>query len=253
MIRRSTISGLTAISRLTTISALATLLALLVTPVAALAVEIEIEVSNHLFTPEVVSVQPGDTVIWRNVQGIHNVRAPDGSFSSGTPSGPGWSFRQDFTTPRGEIIYQCDAHPGQKGALVVEISNPTFVIDYGITGAWFERATSGQGFSLLVLPERNQLVAYWFTFVPAGGKQQWMVGVGDINGNSVDIDMTIPTGGMFNMPVPVVTPVWGNAKFEFHSCTRATVSYAAADQSVSGSIELERLTPIIECPAGENR
>ncbi len=73
-----------------------------------------VDVTNNLFTPDAVSVQVGDTVIWTNSQGRHNVNGlqskfPDNPESFGNSVGSGWEFSHVFTIP-GVYDYQCDPH-----------------------------------------------------------------------------------------------------------------------------------------------
>lgn len=97
-----------------------------VMPVAAVAQTSHVvDVTNNLFTPETVSVQVGDTVIWINSQGRHNVnglqsRFPDNPESFGNSVGSGWEFSHVFTIP-GLFDYQCDPHVqfGMVGQVIV--------------------------------------------------------------------------------------------------------------------------------------
>ena len=82
-------------------------------------------VANFQFTPDRLTVRPGDKVTWRNMGGFHNVVAADGSFrcsegcdgagGDGAPSSSAWSFSRTFTTP-GEVDYFCWVHGGPGGA-----------------------------------------------------------------------------------------------------------------------------------------
>ena len=84
-----------------------------------------VDVTNNLFTPDAVSVQVGDTVIWTNSQGRHNVNGlqskfPDNPESFGNSVGSGWEFSHVFTIP-GLYDYQCDPHVqfGMVGKVIV--------------------------------------------------------------------------------------------------------------------------------------
>jgi plastocyanin len=70
--------------------------------------------ADNSFTPATLTVTAGDTVVWRNEGGIHNVKFEDGSFDQpATPREPGdWpadGVRRTFNEP-GELKYYCEFH-----------------------------------------------------------------------------------------------------------------------------------------------
>ena len=73
-----------------------------------------VEVSNFVFTPANLTVETGDTVRWINMEGLHNVVADDGSFTSGDPASNMWIFDHIFTAP-GQNPYFCVVHGGPGG------------------------------------------------------------------------------------------------------------------------------------------
>lgn len=74
--------------------------------------------SNNTFDPNTLSISVGDTVMWTNTGGNHNVNGstdvysgnPEG-FSNGAASSDAWSYEFVFTQP-GTYNYQCDPHVG---------------------------------------------------------------------------------------------------------------------------------------------
>lgn len=70
-------------------------------------------VSGMRFLPEVVSIKPGESVLWHfnDPDVIHSVTAFDRSFDSGLKSA-GSAFTVRFDTP-GTYCYQCAPHPGR--------------------------------------------------------------------------------------------------------------------------------------------
>ena len=68
-----------------------------------------VTVRDFSFEPADLTIAVGDTVVWTNVQGIHNARANDNSFSSGPVQAAPWTFQHTFTSP-GEVRYYCQAH-----------------------------------------------------------------------------------------------------------------------------------------------
>ncbi len=82
--------------------------------------------TQSTFTPNSVTISPGDTVTWVNDGGIHNVRFDDGSYES--PASPSFTWttnpERTFNTP-GEFRYFCEQHgaaggSGMAGRVIVE-------------------------------------------------------------------------------------------------------------------------------------
>jgi plastocyanin/uncharacterized membrane protein len=70
------------------------------------------------FQPSQLSVEPGDTITWKNEDIFtHTVTSDDGSFDSG-PIEPGKSWTTTITKA-GTLGYHCRPHPNMKAAVVV--------------------------------------------------------------------------------------------------------------------------------------
>src|SRR5512135_2103322 len=67
--------------------------------------------SNLTFTPSTLTINTGDTVVFMNAGGNHNVVADDNSFTNGAPSMANWSFSHTFNAA-GTIGYFCSIHGG---------------------------------------------------------------------------------------------------------------------------------------------
>jgi len=131
----------------------------------------------------------------------------------------------------------------------------------GLTGSWFEPATSGQGFEIEFYPDLiaagTALVqGAWFTFdnAPAGGadRQRWYTFNGNAQSGQPSATVTIyqNTGGNFAAP-PITNPVVvGTGTLAFTQCQSGTFTYAFSDGSGrSGTIPLSRITPNVTCTA----
>lgn len=75
-----------------------------------------VQVTNNVFTPKELKINPGDTVEWKNTQGFHNVNGkqttyPGNPESFGNSTGSGWTYKFVFTKS-GKYDYQCDPHVG---------------------------------------------------------------------------------------------------------------------------------------------
>lgn len=76
----------------------------------------QIAVQSFTFTPQTITVPPGTTVVWRNLDAAtHQVAGSD--FDSGRiPSGQYWAMQ--FLRP-GTFDYVCSIHPTMRGQIVV--------------------------------------------------------------------------------------------------------------------------------------
>jgi plastocyanin len=100
--------------------------AILTSAARAEGVEHLVTVADYAFTPQTLTIAPGDTVRWTNNAGghHHNVVADDGSFrcangcdgqgGSGDPADGAWSFTLTFPTAGG-FPYFCEVHGGPGG------------------------------------------------------------------------------------------------------------------------------------------
>jgi plastocyanin len=74
---------------------------------------------SNVFSPADVSIAQGETVIWNNMGGGHNVRFDDGSYEMPPqPSSTAWSVQRTFTQV-GDFTYYCEAHSGMTGIVRV--------------------------------------------------------------------------------------------------------------------------------------
>ena len=92
-----------------------------------------ITVAPIQFTPAIQTITVGDTVIWTNVEGFHNVNGsqvtyPSNPESFGNEVGSGWVYKYVFNTP-GTYDYQCDPHVslGMVGQIIVNSGAVTSV------------------------------------------------------------------------------------------------------------------------------
>lgn len=207
----------------------------------------DVQVISFRFEPETVTIAPGDTVRWRNMGGDHNVFADDESFSSGEPSSGSWTYSHTFDTA-GEFGYYCQPHGGPNGAgmagtVVVQGGTP-FAINYGIGGTWYNPATSGQGFLIEVVPSASSMALGWFTWTGTAGQHDWISAFGPYVGDSATLTLQHSTGGRFNDPTPIASANVGTATFRFTDCTHGTVTFNRTDTGQSGTIPIQRLTPV---------
>ncbi len=84
-----------------------------------------VTVSSNQFSPSSLTIAQGDTVVWTNTGGTHNVNGTQTTFSGnpasfGNTVGAGWTYTHVFTV-NGSYNYQCDPHSssGMTGTITV--------------------------------------------------------------------------------------------------------------------------------------
>ncbi len=88
-----------------------------------------------------------------------------------------------------------------------------------ISGAWYNPEANGEGF-VVEVTEKGHGVVYWFTYQPDdSGRQAWMMGDGDFDGNTLVVDNLVqPSGGIFGIdsdPELVDRVPWGGLTMTF--------------------------------------
>jgi plastocyanin len=81
-----------------------------------------IAIKDFAFTPAILTVAPGTTVTWTNLDGAAHAIASDAgsplSFASGSLA-QGASYQFTLSQP-GTYTYHCSIHPSMKGTIVVQ-------------------------------------------------------------------------------------------------------------------------------------
>jgi plastocyanin len=233
---------------------------LIASPVPAATVEVHLV--DFRFTPNDITINAGDTVRWVNQQGFHNVVADNGSFRSGNPASQPWTFERVFNQT-GEVRYYCEVHsgPGQNintamnGRINVVAAAPAFAINQGISGAWFNPATAGQGFLIDIRPSDQFIFIAWFTYEKAAGavagdspkvgssEQRWLTAQGNYSGGTANLPIFLTAGGAFNDPRTTTTTQVGTMAVNFTSCTAGSIAFTLTSDSLTGSIPIQRVIP----------
>jgi len=156
-----------------------------------------------------------------------------------------------------------DAGSGSPNRLLY-VPNPPPPVDLplraGFSGAWYEPATSGQGFFVEVDPTHSLIFSGWYTFDvngQAGGgaqQQRWYTAQGGYSpgDTSKTVNVYRNNGGNFDdTPVTQGVPI-GTATISFQSCSTGRYDYQVTvdGQSRTGSIPLSRLGSDQQCLAG---
>jgi plastocyanin len=209
----------------------------------------QVQVISFRFEPSELRIAAGDTVVWRNNGGSHNVAADDQSFRNGAPDSSAWTFSRTFAQP-GTVGYYCEPHggpggSGMAGKIIVEAAPGGFEINPGITGTWNTPGAAGQGFLIEVVPALDSIGFGWFTWsATVRGQHDWLNALGPIQGDSATVVLQRTVGGRFNDPTPVTVESVGSATLRFTDCANGTFTYVRTDIGQSGTLVLRRLTPI---------
>ena len=135
---------------------------------------------------------------------------------------------------------------------------------HGLTGAWYEPATSGQGFLVEMFPDLSAsgtglVQISWFTYdaiVGGAERQRWYTLSGVVATGQPNASLTIyqNIGGNFNAsPITTAQPV-GTATLTVATCSNGQLSYSFADGTGrTGTIPLTRLTQNVTCSTSNAR
>lgn len=117
-------------------------------------------------------------------------------------------------------------------------------INAGFSGAWFEPATSGQGFFIDITPAASFVFVSWFTYTDANSEnpneQHWYTMQGNYQGNAAELVISETLGGQFDAPQAPSTQSVGTATLVFFSCDRGEVRFRF-DDGREGVIPIRRV------------
>jgi sugar lactone lactonase YvrE len=130
-----------------------------------------------------------------------------------------------------------------------------FEINPGLNDAWYNPATSGQGFLVSVFPEIQQLFLAWFTFdierppedvtaMLGDPGHRWLTAQGPYDGDTANLTIFVTEGGVFDSAEPPTStdPAGdGTMTLEFLGCTEGLVNYEITSLGISGEIPIQRI------------
>lgn len=122
---------------LTTIAAIALFvavsIALTMTPGASAASH-DMSISNFAFSPNSITIAPGDTVTWTNSDGTtHTVTGNNESWGSGNMAN-GQTYTHQFNET-GDFTYHCAIHPSMTGVVHVTSGDTRQLNDQGLSSS----------------------------------------------------------------------------------------------------------------------
>lgn len=206
---------------------LSVLLLALMAP-AARAETHNVTVRDFEFDPQVVDIQVGDTVVWTNVGGTHNVASDDDTTFSSAPAVAPWTFSHTFTAA-GPFPYHCDVHPFMTGTVNVsgntapcEPSATTLCLNnsrFEVRTHWRSASQSGDATAVPLDFAPDSGLFYFFSptniemlvkvlnaCVPALGNKYWVFFAATTN---VELTLTVrdtQTGAVKTYRNPLNTP-----------------------------------------------
>jgi PKD repeat protein len=144
------------------------------------------------------------------------------------------------------------------------------VINIGMTDAWFNPATDGQGMLIIVWEDSKFMFLAWFTFdterppedvmaILGAPGQRWLTASGPYDGDTATLDVFLSSGGTFDSPEPPVftDPVpYGTITIKWSTCNAGILAYNIPSLGLMRDIPITRIVtenvPICEAgqPAG---
>jgi len=229
-------------------------------PISVHAVTHDVTVGNNFFSPNNLTIEVGDTVRWTNNSGrTHDVTADDFSWNSMTSSS--FTFQRTFNSVE-EVLYHCTVHssPGQNRDMmqngrinVIEADEPAFLINAGISDTWFNPATAGQGFLIIVWEDIQFVFLAWYTFdidrppedvtaILGDPGHRWITAQGPYDGDTAMLDAFITSGGVFDSAEPATDTIQdGTIEVSFSGCNAGVVAYSIPSAGMSGAVDIERI------------
>jgi len=132
---------------------------------------------------------------------------------------------------------------------------PPFAINAGMNDAWYDPATSGQGFFATVFPDQGTLFLSWFTYdlarpepgtpaVLGDPGHRWLTAQGPYAGATGQLEVNLSFGGVFDAAdPPVADPVpYGTISVRWIDCQHAMLSYELPVAG-RGAVPLRRIAP----------
>ena len=152
-----------------------------------------------------------------------------------------------------QVLEQDDVEAILEG--YVSVDDKGFSIRAGLSDAWYNPDTAGQGFFLTVFPEIGQVFLAWFTFETEGvdvsqtanlgsAGHRWLTAQGPFSGAIATMEITITEGGVFDAAQPAPTHhADGTLLLEFQNCSNGTLSYDIPSIGRQGVIPIQRVVP----------
>jgi PKD repeat protein len=180
-----------------------------------------------------------------------------GDGASSSAKNPAHSYAAAGTFDVGLTVSDNDGASDSQSHNVV-VTDPSaipFLINAGISDAWFFPATGGQGFFIIVWEGSKTIFLAWFTFdterppddvmaLLGEPGHRWIIGLGPYDGDTALLDVFLSSGMIFDSGVPPVDTVqYPGATIEivWSSCSEGLVKYNIPSLMLVGEVPIQRI------------
>ena len=222
----------------------------------------QIDVGNT--TSRTVSNLTGNGLVLQNNGADDLAVAANGPFSFATElvSGSTYSVRV-ATQPTAQTCRVTNGNGTISSADVTNIAVscvdgilPPFKLNAGLNDAWYNPATSGQGFFITVFPDLGAVTLAWFTYdteLPpldatanlGDPGHRWLTALGPIDGNQALMDIEMTSGGLFDTYTEITRTdppgSDGTLLLTFDDCNSGTVEYDIPSINQQGIVPIQRV------------
>jgi plastocyanin len=236
---------------------------LLAFPMTVFAETHDVMVFNFFFSPNDLTINVGDTVRWTNLLGGFTHDVTDDKFRWRSETSKAFTYSKTFDTAE-EVLYHCSVHsaPGlprdvrMNGRITVEgVSAPPFLINAGISDAWFFPGTSGQGFFIIVWEDQQTVFLAWFTYeterppdditaILGEPGHRWITALGPYDGDKATLDVFLSSGMIFDSgepPVDIMQYPGATMEITWSSCKAGIVKYNIPSLNLMGEVAIQRI------------
>ena len=131
--------------------------------------------------------------------------------------------------------------------------NSEFKINPGLNDAWYNPATNGQGFFIMVYPDSELIFLAWFTYDTVRPDSsasatfgepghRWLTAQGKFADDKAVLDINFSQGGIFDAANPAPTSRQdGTMIIEFIGCNSGTITYDIPSIGQQGVVAIERV------------
>ena len=159
----------------------------------------------------------------------------------------------------GSIVDFNDGNSANNTNVAEDTINVTAVSDFqintGLSDAWFDPMTNGQGFFIIVWEDMQTVFLAWFTYDTERPPQdvmailgepghRWVTAQGGYDGDTAMLNVFLTSGGVFDAAEPpAVTdqdPI-GTMTIVWTGCNAGTLTYDLPGLGLSGEIPIERI------------